>query len=150
MPQTAARAAAFEKFQAAKKEFNYSLAYIPPELRTTLPGLKRNPTVLLRRMAELVPEDEVHDAMVTALADLADQSHHTLKFIVEMWWAPAGERLYQILGTVDTPWKQHMLDIWMNPDYDTSEPTIPDDRVDNINEFLDLVRMMTANRRSAM
>jgi hypothetical protein len=108
----------YEAFQQADEKCTRNLMYIPPEAMVLLEGARR-PVIVLAKMAQKVcqeaPEAD-QPRLMAALVKLADMAAQTpSQLLLKHWWAPmCHQHLPELLGDNDMPWKQDLINIWMD------------------------------------
>jgi len=104
------------------EKYKQHLCYMAPESMAAFNN-KRNPVVLMAKMAQLAPTKDIMNQFV-ALAEAAVTI--PINNIFNEWWVPmCSTYLSGVIGVNDAAWKQTCIDIWSDADIVEQEVPLP-------------------------
>lgn len=94
-------------------KYIHNLCYMAPESMAAFYS-KRNPVVLMAKMAQLAPTKDIMNQFIS-LAQAA--ARIPINDMFNEWWVPmCSKYLSGVLGENDAAWKQACIDIWSDAD----------------------------------
>jgi len=97
----------------AENLYNYRLNYLSPDVYTFIMK-QRHPAQLVRKMVRCIPEGREYDFIYEELAIVVYEAcNNRLIKLHQTFWFPMSYILIGILGSIDTEWKQRIMNHWV-------------------------------------